>query len=250
MTVALARITWGDGPRRALLLHGIQSDANGWWRLGPDLAGHGWHVTAVDLRGHGASPRGDDYAIGAFRDDVLALAGPWDLLLGHSLGGTVALACMAGAPDLTRRLVLEDPSLSSRDAAVSLEELLAPFRSPITCAALAAEHPDWHPEDVVYKVGALLRTSPDVTEGVVAAGPWELAEVVRALPVPTLLLGADPARDPLVPPPVGEALAAANPQVVFRTVPGADHSIHRSAYPAFRDALLAFLEESGPPAAQ
>ena len=47
-------------------------------------------VTTVDLRGHGASDRSDDYGIDAFADDLVeTLPTGLDLVVGHSLGGTV-----------------------------------------------------------------------------------------------------------------------------------------------------------------
>ena len=54
------------------------------------VAAGGTTVTTVDLRGHGASERADDYSIGAFADDLVeTLPTGLDLVVGHSLGGTV-----------------------------------------------------------------------------------------------------------------------------------------------------------------
>jgi pimeloyl-ACP methyl ester carboxylesterase len=64
------------------------------WRYGAWLADAGWHATAVDLRGHGTAPRALDYTIDAYASDVLHTAAPdgepWDLVIGHSLGGAAA----------------------------------------------------------------------------------------------------------------------------------------------------------------
>ena len=43
-----------DG-RRALLVHGLNSSAASWGRVGDALVDAGWNVTTVDLRGHGDS---------------------------------------------------------------------------------------------------------------------------------------------------------------------------------------------------
>ena len=48
---------FGDGDRRMLLIHGILSNADGWWRLGPDLTAAGYAVTAPDLIGRTATRR-------------------------------------------------------------------------------------------------------------------------------------------------------------------------------------------------
>lgn len=69
-------------------------------------------VYAVSLRGHGPSDWPGEYSIQAMADDVTGLLrrlddGPVDLV-GHSLGGLVACLVASAAPELVRRLVLED----------------------------------------------------------------------------------------------------------------------------------------------
>jgi pimeloyl-ACP methyl ester carboxylesterase len=74
-------------------------------------------VAALDLRGHGASSRPEPgsgtYAIDAFADDVLAIAAAagFDrpVVVGHSLGGVIALACAARA-GAVRAAVMVDPA--------------------------------------------------------------------------------------------------------------------------------------------
>src|SRR4051794_41470498 len=41
---------------RLVLIHGLSSLADSWWRMGPALARDGWDVTAVDQAGHGGRP--------------------------------------------------------------------------------------------------------------------------------------------------------------------------------------------------
>ena len=51
--LTLPRLSWGDPSteRRALLVHGLGSNAALMWRFGVALADAGWHADAVDLRG-------------------------------------------------------------------------------------------------------------------------------------------------------------------------------------------------------
>ena len=69
-------------------------------------------MLAVDLRGHGASSRPGAYSVALMAADVASLldavGGAAVDLVGHSLGGLVALRVAAGRPDRVRRLVLED----------------------------------------------------------------------------------------------------------------------------------------------
>ena len=134
---------WGAGARRIMLVHGLSSSAEGWWRLGPDLAAAGYEVAAPNLRGHGGSGDGDGFSLDAYRDDVLALGGGWDMVLGHSLGGLVVLACQLADPGFARSLVLEDPFLRPQPTPEMVAWLLADYEEPITEARLAAARPRW-----------------------------------------------------------------------------------------------------------
>ncbi len=100
-----------------VLLHGTGETSRTWDGVAETLAADRI-VFAVDLRGHGDSDRSDLYSIGAMADDVAALLPrltdePVDLV-GHSLGGLVALRVVATHPRLLRRLVLEDVGMPHR----------------------------------------------------------------------------------------------------------------------------------------
>lgn len=91
----LHRTTVGSGPP-VVLLHGMGDDSSVWDETVAELAGD-FACTAVDLPGHGRSPAPDDPAayereavLNAI-DEVLERTGP-ALLVGHSLGGYLALA--------------------------------------------------------------------------------------------------------------------------------------------------------------
>jgi len=88
----------GDGPRLLVLLHGLGATRQVWTRF---VAANRWtgRWIAPDLRGHGASPHAADYGLEAHAADVADLvrdAGDV-LVLGHSMGGVVALALASGA---------------------------------------------------------------------------------------------------------------------------------------------------------
>lgn len=223
-----------------MLVHGLSSSSEGWWRLGPDLAASGWSVTAPDLRGHGASGDGDDFSLSGYVADVLALGSGWDLVLGHSLGGLVALACQRRDPSFAKRLVLEDPWLDINAGDEVLEWLGEEYNGPITAERIATTRPRWHPEDVSCKVRALEAAGEDVMRATcLALDGVDLRTDLLALRVPTLLMGADPELDALMSPEEGKA-AEANPEVTYVMVAGSSHSIHRDSYEAFWMALAAF----------
>ena len=107
--VRLRTIHWGDPVRPLLvLLHGGGANAHWWDHLAQPLA-QSFHVVALDFRGHGESDHPKDLKVGAFNDDLEELlehlGNPHPILIGHSMGGHVALDHAARHPE-TRALVL------------------------------------------------------------------------------------------------------------------------------------------------
>jgi pimeloyl-ACP methyl ester carboxylesterase len=102
--------TAGDGGPVVLLIHGIVGCAKQWDQVVPLLAER-YTVVAPDLLGHGqsAKPRGD-YSLGAYaasvRDLLVALGHRRATVVGHSLGGGVAMQFAYEYPPFAERLVL------------------------------------------------------------------------------------------------------------------------------------------------
>lgn len=93
-----------------LLIHGIAGRCENWSEVIEPLARH-HTVIAPDLPGHGVSEAGaGDYSIGALasglRDLLLALGHERATVVGHSLGGGVAMQLAYQFPEMIERLVL------------------------------------------------------------------------------------------------------------------------------------------------
>ncbi len=98
-----------------VLLHGIATDSRIWTTVAPELARQRSVVT-VDLPGFGRSePVGDDFDLSEVAAAILAglrehgVEGPFDLV-GHSLGGGVAIEFAAAHPDALSSLTLVAPA--------------------------------------------------------------------------------------------------------------------------------------------
>src|SRR5205085_11151269 len=102
--------TAGGGDSVVLLIHGIVGSAKQWDPVARLLAER-YTVLAPDLLGHGesAKPRGD-YSLGAYaasvRDLLVALGHRRATVVGHSLGGGVAMQFSYEYPPFAERLVL------------------------------------------------------------------------------------------------------------------------------------------------
>ena len=120
----------GSGPPM-LLLHGIGNSAQTWAGVLDRLAAQ-HTVIAPDLLGHGksAKPRISDYSLGAFavwlRDFLDELGVSHATLVGHSLGGGVAMQFVYQHPDYVKRLVLISSGGLGPDVGLILRLLSAP----------------------------------------------------------------------------------------------------------------------------
>lgn len=111
----LGGLCWGrnDAPP-IMALHGWLDNAASFSRLGPRLAGNN-RVIALDLPGHGQSfhrPPGESYELLDYVRDLAQFleqhAPEGAVLLGHSLGGIIAMLLAVAAPDRVRGLVMID----------------------------------------------------------------------------------------------------------------------------------------------
>jgi pimeloyl-ACP methyl ester carboxylesterase len=133
----IAVFSAGSGPA-LILVHGTTADHRTWRVLGPMLAErHALH--AIDRRGRGDSGDGPGpYSIGLELDDLAAVAdavasetgGPVDVL-GHSLGGRIALGASIRARSIRRVLAYESAPASTLRAPGERDELLEALRADL-----------------------------------------------------------------------------------------------------------------------
>lgn len=94
-----------------VVLHGLLGSSRNWQMVGRDLAAD-YHVSALDLRNHGASPHHDAMDYGAMVEDVIAWMDAQGIgrtrLMGHSMGGKVAMLLACRHPERVERLVVVD----------------------------------------------------------------------------------------------------------------------------------------------
>src|SRR5688572_20762185 len=92
-----------------VLLHGLGASSADWEYQIPEFARR-FFVVAVDFRGHGASDRAGDYSVQRFAADTWQLLDrlklPRPILVGHSMGGAVAMQMALDRPGAVARLVL------------------------------------------------------------------------------------------------------------------------------------------------
>jgi pimeloyl-ACP methyl ester carboxylesterase len=188
--VTLSVVTWGDrADPPVVLLHCLAGDAGDWAVVAAALAADRRWVVAPDMRGHGASGRTPGYSLDLMRADVLALADALGIerfdLVGHSMGGSVAVLVAEAAPHRLSRLVLEDtaPATGKREFPVPPAEAPeeVPFDWPMLQAVIAElNDPDPRAWDELPRI-----TAPVLVVGggaTSANDQGELAELAARVP--------------------------------------------------------------------
>jgi len=101
----------GAGEPPIVLLHGLLGSSRNWQTVGRELAATR-RVFALDLRNHGQSPHDPDVSYPAMAADVAAWLDAQGLgaaeLVGHSMGGKVAMLIACRDPARVARLVVVD----------------------------------------------------------------------------------------------------------------------------------------------
>jgi pimeloyl-ACP methyl ester carboxylesterase len=127
---------YGKGDPAIVLIHGWATDATYWYKQIDPLKAK-YTVVAVDLAGHGASSNNrTDWSMGNYGEDVATvvrkLPNPQVILVGHSMGGTVALEANRRIGDRVIGIIVVDalksvglPPLPQAE----IDKRIAPFRA-------------------------------------------------------------------------------------------------------------------------
>lgn len=138
--ISLHYETAGDGPP-LVLIAGLASDGASWAPVTPFLIPHAT-VILPDNRGCGQTRTGGAVTIEAMADDIIALLDHLEIeqadLLGHSMGGVIAMTIAARRPDRLRRLVLSATTTAVPPRARSIIETLVSLREA------GAPEEDWY----------------------------------------------------------------------------------------------------------
>jgi esterase len=135
MTLELAHDSFGESGPPVVILHGLLGAARNWTGTAKELAAR-QRVFALDLRNHGRSPWAATMSFDDMAGDVAAFIARHGLgavtLIGHSLGGKVAMRLALTRPGLIERLVVVDV------APVAYARTFGPFVEAMRQVDLAA----------------------------------------------------------------------------------------------------------------
>ncbi len=223
-----------------VLVHGLgKAAARDWAKLIPALAGR-YPVFAIDLPGFGHSDKGNHhYSPDNFArvlDAVMEKRAPRPFtLIGHSMGGAVALAYVAAYPQRVSRLVLVDA------AGVLHRSVYAEFLARVAAQRAMGVDSPWF-ESVVRAIqyrmenwpvrGDLVLENADVRQRILRGDPnaisafamveHDFSQALRAIAAPTLVIWG--AEDTIAPLRTGQALASAIRGARLTVIEGAGHA--------------------------
>lgn len=242
----------GEG-KPLIILHGLFGFSDNWQSHAKKLADY-YHVYLIDLRNHGHSPWSDEFSYDLMAQDVLEFIDDYQLedviLVGHSMGGKVAMRLAQLNEDVLEKLVVVDMGI--KQYPMHHEHIIAGIRSVdidnISARREAEKSLDQYIDsygikqfllkNIYWKEKGKLawRMNIDVLER-------EMPEILKALPegqvhIPTLFMRGELSNYVL-----DEDMPKIEEQFIdveFVTINGAGHWLHAEAPEEFLNELLSY----------
>ena len=263
-----------------VLVHGLGGSKENWMLLAPQLAQRGYRVLAPDLAGFGATPLDCRQSTletnRGIVDAIIARGTGPAVLVGHSMGGLLAMMQAASRPHTVARLVLLDPAVPlaitspMKPLPTGLVNLLA-RRPGIGAAAAGALARLEGPRNLIENAMRQYcfdstRLDPALVNALVAGERARIARghaylgymqayrsmtaclgnqdeydrgIARRVEAPTLLVAG--ASDELVPTPLIRRLAALRPDWTYQEMEEVGHNPQMEAPGRLLELMLSWL---------
>jgi pimeloyl-ACP methyl ester carboxylesterase len=254
----LSYIEAGAAGPTIVLLHGWSAFKELWWSTLIALAPYA-HAYAPDMPGHGDSPLLGSTSMRQIAERIERFCATRDddriVLIGHSMGGNIALELTLSRPDLVERLVLVDAAVQPAEMPMYTRSYLdQKFGWPVLRTSMAAARqislvgrlvPHEHQGGVLLpalrRVTYMGRHDADALR-VLLDSLFEnpIGQRLAGVHVPTLVISGE--FDPLVPPPLSQRVAAAIPGAQYAVIRRAAHNPMDERPREFNAVLLDFLK--------
>lgn len=248
----------GDSESSALvLIHGLGCSLQYWSCVFDDPQFAHYHILALDLPGFGMSdkPHGYDYQLSSQADLVLALLDRIQIeqfsLVGHSMGGAIAILLALKSPERIKHLLVIEPNLRAHDAQLSQEivkyvetDFIEHYHEFQSSAIETVKHwfADFHQKSLEQYIAELLKTTPismyrSAQSLMTTTGDKSFLIRFQQLPLPKhFLVGEETLKIRHIP----EELSNSNIQTVI--VPGVGHMMMVDNPAIFNKSLATALQ--------
>ncbi len=257
-------LEWGErGAPPVVLIHGGSAHAHWWDAFAPTIADH-FHVLAPDLRGHGDSAWVDPpaYAVDDYAGDVVELVRregwPTVRLVGHSLGGLVAVTAAARLDASVRAVVTVDARTRPSDLGLRSLHRLAQMPAPrwasrddaVARFRLLPDDGDVRPELRAHVATHALRQDPQGAwthkfdrAALAAISAVDVAPALASLACPVLVVRGGESR--IMSDRAVAILREAKPDLRIETIAGAGHHVMLDRPEEFASLVGPFLRAIG-----
>ncbi len=254
----------GDGTP-VVMIHGVAASLHDWDDLIPELTQNGYASYALDLLGHGDSPKPRtrayhiDWVFEHFLHWItsLQLTEP-AILIGHSLGGYIALEYARRFSAWTRALVLVNPFYSLSQLPLLLRRT---YRHPTLSSMISLKFPEWmfrlvvdvtsigmgHSSGAIHSLPEHVRAQTALDYTRTTSGVYnvpntmsDLTEHLPSISLPTLVVWGS--RDQTLAPSSFPKLVDAMPRAEGKSI-DAGHVPHQSNADEFNEMVMDFLRE-------
>lgn len=243
--------------RPVLIMHGLFGSSDNWMRIGKAL-GEKYSVYLLDLRNHGNSPHSETHTYPAMTEDVREFLNDHGIdqatLIGHSMGGKVAMLLAQQYPHKVQKLVVVDVAPKVYSTAF-FEQLLSALLSLDLSRLRSRQDADAQlasriPNSVIRNF--LLKNLARDEEGrfywranlpVLYRSLREIGDTIpegEPFTGPTLFIRGG--NSPYIQPEDEPLLRSRFPTAEIVTIPGAGHWVHYEAPEAFLRVVDKFLE--------
>jgi len=244
----------GEGRKHVVLQHGFSDFAPCWGNMPLDLSNGGYQVVMMDARGHGRSGKpASGYNLDTMTKDMMAFTQYLKLdrpvVIGHSMGASMAARAASSNPQLLRAVVLIDPVF--RDIPPEeMEQAITQRTSEINdlknfshkeiLEITRQKHPSW--PEIYIESGAMgkifmsmhiLNIFNTIDKG------WR--EDLDKAKCPILLITADEKMGAIVSKDTSNWIRENYSNVKILHVPNVGHNTHRENYPQVFEGINDFL---------
>ncbi|HEY5730605.1 MAG TPA: alpha/beta hydrolase [Anaerolineales bacterium] len=250
-----------------IMIHGVAASLHDWDDLIPDLTKNGYTSYALDLLGHGDSPKPNsrayhiDWVFEHFLNWItsLCLTEP-AIIIGHSLGGYIALEYARRFSAWTRSLILVNPFYSLSQLPFLLRRT---YRHPKLSGLIAQGLPEWmfrmvvdftsigmgHNSGAVHALPERIRAQTALDYTRTASGVYnvpntmkDLTDILPSISTPALIVWGE--RDQTLAPSSFLKMMNNMPRAEGKTIP-AGHVPHQSNVREFNEMVVKFLRRLG-----
>ncbi|HVF53027.1 MAG TPA: alpha/beta hydrolase [Actinomycetota bacterium] len=266
------------GARGAVFIHGSALRTDMWHYQLPGIGDH--RLVFYDLRGHGRSvPKGDaDFSIEVLAADLEAVIEESGLeevvLVGHSVGGAVAMELCRRRPDLMGSVVCGlvlvttsyRPLAETTGGGAAIAQLDRWIRRPLEMMGPGSRYVDRlrkivRPSDALFIAVSMIGFGPaasakqiDFTYDMLADTPsdvifdliksyrdFDMRDYLDEIRLPVLVVGGS--KDHITAPQASEYLAAHLPKAELRLLEGAGHMLMMERHREFNTMLERFFDD-------